>query len=114
MVVIEFLGYLAALTILTLIIVVTKNAVDAELVKMTIQKKVKKALIQSLYYVEKVNEEVRKSAEELCEILGSDDIDGMIEYLSNMPNDELEKQWDTITQGKMPFELKDILGDKDE
>ena len=51
MVVIEFLGYLAALTILTLIIVVTKNAVDAELVKMTIQKKVKKALIQSLYYL---------------------------------------------------------------
>lgn len=114
MIIIEFLGYLAALTILTLIIVVTKNAVDAELVKMTIQKKVKKALIQSLYYLERANEEIRKDINEMCELLDSEDIDGMKEYLSSVPPEELEREWNNVTQGKMPFELKDILGDKDE
>lgn len=114
--IIEFLGLLALGMFLVSLVIAIKNAIDVEINKHFIVKNVRRELTRSLFLLTKANEEVTKSLKDMnIETKDIDkDIDEMVEYLRDVPQDDLEKQWDTISGGSYPISLDEILDNKDD
>ena len=111
MIVIKFLGLMALGMFLVFLILVIKNAIDAEMNRHFIIKNVKRHITESLYMVIKANEQMKKDLIALG--FDPEDYEDMVKYLRDTPRSELEQGWEEIAGEKFPLDLSDILGDED-
>ena len=109
--IIKFLGLLALGMFLILVIISIKNVMDAEITKMIIQTKVRKAITKSVYLVMKSNEELKKTLHDA----GADDeeVEDMLEYLRGLSRDEIKKECEFVYGESFDCDLDALIDDEE-